>query len=257
MQGTCQDRRMPWVLDLDGVVWLGDEPIPGAAAAVAALRRVDDAVLFVTNNSSVPLAEVEAKLGRHGIDATGQVVSSALAAARLVQPGEVVLVCGGPGLVEALEQRGATVVREGPADVVMVGFHRDFTWDRMRIASTAIRGGARFVASNDDATYPTPEGLVPGGGAIVAGIATAAGVEPEVAGKPHQAMADLVRARLGPDGTVVGDRADTDGLFARRLGYRFALVLSGVTTTADLPVQPEPDEVAASLADLVDRLPAS
>ena len=91
----------------------------------------------------------------------------------------------------------------------------------------------------------------------MAGIATAAGVEPEVAGKPHQTMADLVRARLGPDGTVVGDRADTDGLFARRLGYRFALVLSGVTTTADLPVQPEPDEVAASLADLVDRLPAS
>ena len=86
MQGTCQDRRMPWVLDLDGVVWLGDEPIPGAAAAVAR-RRLDDAVLFVTNNSSVPLAEVEAKLGRHGIDATGQVVSSALAAASLVQPG--------------------------------------------------------------------------------------------------------------------------------------------------------------------------
>jgi len=127
----------------------------------------------------------------------------------------------------------------------------------MRIASSAIRDGARFIASNDDATYPTPKGLVPGGGAIVAGIATAAGVAPEVAGKPHQAMADLVRARLGPDGTVVGDRADTDGLFARRLGYRFALVMSGVTTTADLPVQPEPDVVAASLADLVDRLPAS
>jgi 4-nitrophenyl phosphatase len=248
---------MPWVFDLDGVVWLADEPIPGAADAVAALRGVDDEVLFVTNNSSLPLREVEAKLERHGIEAAGRVVSSALAAASLVQPGEVVLMCGGPGLVEAVSQRGATVVREGPADVVMVGFHTDFTWDRMRIASTAIRAGARFIASNDDATYPTPAGLVPGGGAIVAGIATAAGVEPEIAGKPHQAMAELVRARLGPDGTVVGDRADTDGLFARRMGYRFALVLSGVTTEADLPVRPEPDMVAASLADLVDRLAAS
>ena len=248
---------MPWVFDLDGVVWLADEPIPGAADAVAALRGVDDEVLFVTNNSSLPLREVEAKLERHGIEAAGRVVSSALAAASLVQPGEVVLMCGGPGLVEAVSQRGATVVREGPADVVMVGFHTDFTWDRMRIASTAIRAGARFIASNDDATYPTPAGLVPGGGAIVAGIATAAGVEPEIAGKPHQAMAELVRARLGPDGTVVGDRADTDGLFARRMGYRFALVLSGVTTEADLPVRPEPDMIAASLADLVDRLAAS
>jgi 4-nitrophenyl phosphatase len=248
---------MPWVFDLDGVVWLADEPIPGAAAAVAALRGVDDEVLFVTNNSSLPLREVEAKLERHGIEAAGRVVSSALAAASLVEPGEVVLMCGGPGLVEAVSQRGATVVREGPADVVMVGFHTDFTWDRMRIASTAIRAGARFIASNDDATYPTPAGLVPGGGAIVAGIATAAGVEPEIAGKPHQAMAALVRARLGPDGTVVGDRADTDGLFARRMGYRFALVLSGVTTEADLPVRPEPDMIAASLADLVDRLAAS
>lgn len=240
-----------WILDLDGVVWLADQPIAGAAEAVAALREAGETVGFVTNNSYPRVAEVEQKLAAHGIPAEGAVVTSAMAAASLVEPGERVLVCGGPGVVEAVEARGADVVTQGPADVVMVGFHRDFDWDRMRVASTAVRDGARFVATNTDATYPTPDGPVPGAGAIVASVATAAGVEPDVAGKPHEAVAAVVRARFGATGTMVGDRPETDGLFARTLGYRFSLVLTGVTSEADLPVEPEPDDVAASLAELV------
>lgn len=242
---------MGWVLDLDGVIWLGDEPIAGSAAAVERLRGAGEDVLFVTNNSSAPVQEVEAKLARQGIDAAGRVVTSALAAASLVQAGERALVCGGPGLVDALRARGAEVVQDGPADVVVVGFDRAFTWDRLRRASGAIRAGARFVASNDDATYPTPEGPVPGGGAIVAAVATAAGVAPVIAGKPHEAMAALVRHRLGPMGMVVGDRASTDGEFAVTLGYDFGLVLSGVTQEGDLPVSPHPARVASDLAALV------
>jgi 4-nitrophenyl phosphatase len=249
-------------LDLDGVVWLGDEAIPGAAAAVARLRDKGQDVLFVSNNSTLRVADVEAKLARVGIDAAGEVVTSALAAARLVEPGERVFVCGDPGLREAMATRGAVVIsddapEEGgdPAiDVVVVGLHRNFTWDHMRRAAVAVRRGARFIASNTDATYPTPDGPVPGAGAIVAGIAVAAGVEPVVAGKPSQPMADLVRERLGETGWMVGDRPDTDGAFAVTLGYRWALVLTGVTHESDLPVEPTPDVVAASLAAFVAEL---
>ncbi|HEY8527187.1 MAG TPA: HAD-IIA family hydrolase [Acidimicrobiales bacterium] len=242
---------MAWVLDLDGVIWLADQPIAGAAEAVARLRDGGERVLFVTNNSYAPVGEQEAKLERFGIPARGDVVNSAMAAATLVAPGERALVCGGPGVVEAVRARGAEPVREGDADVVIVGFHRDFDYERLRVAVAAVRRGARLVGTNDDATYPTPEGPIPGGGAIVAAVAYAAGVTPVVAGKPHEPMADLVRGLAGGDGTVVGDRPDTDGRFAKAIGYRFALVLSGVTRPDDLPVTPAPDVVADDLAALV------
>ena len=241
---------MAWALDLDGVIWLGEQAIPGAADAVGRLRAAGEPVVFVTNNSSVPVGEVEAKLARHGIEAEGAVLTSAMAAAERIDPGEVARVCAGPGVDEALAARGVRTVREGKADVVVVGFHRDFDYGRMQAASTAVRAGARLLATNDDATYPTPEGLIPGGGAILASVSTASGAVAEVAGKPHRPMADLLRRRVGDEGIVVGDRPDTDGRFAVTLGYRFALVLSGVTTA--LPVEPEPDLVAADLAELVD-----
>lgn len=176
-----------------------------------------------------------------------------MAVARLVEAGERVLCCSGPGVVEEVTARGARVVDEGPCDAVIVGFHTDFDYDRLRRASLAVRAGARLLASNDDATYPTPTGLWPGGGALLAAVETASGQRAAVAGKPHEPVAALVRERLGADGIVVGDRADTDGAFAVTLGYRFGLVLSGVTTEADLPVDPEPAVVAADLAELVRR----
>jgi HAD superfamily hydrolase (TIGR01450 family) len=242
---------MGWVLDLDGVLWLGTDAIPGSAEAVAGLRSAGEEVVFCTNNSSQTVGQVEAKLEGFGIPAEGAVVTSAMAGASLVEPGERVLVCGGPGVVEAVERRGAVAVREGPAEVVMVGFHLDFDYQRLCVAFDAVHRGARFVATNDDRTYPTPSGPIPGGGAIVAAVSYATGVAPVVAGKPNDPMAALIRARLGPSGTMVGDRPDTDGRFAVALGYRFALVLSGVTTDADLPVDPVPDLVAPDLATLV------
>jgi 4-nitrophenyl phosphatase len=244
---------MPFALDLDGVVWLADEPLPGASEAVGRLRATGEPLVFVTNNSSVPVGLVEAKLARHGIRADGDVVTSAMAAAGLVQPGERVLVCAGPGVVEALEARGAEPVREGDADAVIVGFHLDFDYERLRIAARAVRRGARLLATNDDASYPTPDGPIPGGGAILAAVQTATGAPAEIAGKPHGPMAELVRARLGAGGVMVGDRPDTDGRFARALGYRFALVHTGVTP-AGVDVEPTPDLSAPDLASLVDAL---
>lgn len=243
-------------LDLDGVVWRGHAPIPGAGAAVARLRDAGHRVVYVTNNSARTLGEVVDGLRGCGIDASSDdVIASAAAAARLLQlelpPGAPVLVAGGPGVTEALTAAGFEPVRDGPAAAVVAGWHRDFDFDRLTVAMRAIRAGARFVATNTDATYPTEAGLLPGGGAIVAAIATASGVTPTVAGKPHAPIADLLRARFGSDGVVVGDRLETDGRLAERVGWPFALVLSGVTDAA--PGGHRPAYVAPDLAALVAR----
>ena len=244
----------PVICDLDGVVWLADHPIAGAADAVAALRAAGATVLFVSNNSFAPVADVEAKLARFGIPAAGDVLTSAQAAAALVRPGERVFLCAGPGAAEALVARGAVLVDGAPADAVVVGFHRTFDYDELRRAAAVVRAGARLIGTNDDATYPTPDGPIPGGGAILAAVAVGSGATPLVAGKPHAPMAALVRARLGAAAAaaaiMVGDRADTDGRFAVELGCRFGLVLSGVTGPHDLPVDPEPAMVTADLAAL-------
>lgn len=236
-------------------MWLAHEPLPGSADAVASLLDAGEEVVFVTNNSAAPVVAVEERLVAQGVDARGRVLTSATAGAGLVGPGERALVCAGPGVVEALGAREVEMVLEpADADVVVVGLTRDLSYDLLSRATLAVRGGARLVATNDDATYPTPSGQLPGGGAILAALVTATGTVPTVAGKPHPPMVDLVRARLGGTGTVVGDRPDTDGRFARALGYRFALVLSGVTDAADLPVRPEPDVVGVDLRAVVGEL---
>lgn len=245
------------LLDLDGVVWLAHQPIPGSVEAIAALRAAGVRVLFVTNNSSARLAEQEEALARIGVPAVGDVVTSALAAALLVEPGETVRVCGGPGIVEALEQRGARVSNDEPVTAVVVGINRRFDYDTLRAAATAVRSGARLIGTNDDATYPTPDGPIPGGGAILAAVQVASGATPVVAGKPHEPMASLVRHLVGDAAAVaavmVGDRPETDGLFAERLGCRYAHVWSGVTP-AGSTVQPVPDLTGANLASVVDQL---
>ena len=248
---------MTIVCDLDGVIWLADAPIPGSAQAVADLRAAGHRILFVTNNSFAPAREVEEKLARMSIAARGDVVTSAQALATLVSTGERVMLCAGPGAAEELVAAGAVLVEgDGRVDSVVVGFHRSFDYEEMRRAALAVRGGARLLATNDDATYPTPDGPIPGGGAILAAIATAAGAEPVVAGKPYPAMAAVVRSRVeGPieDVVMVGDRLETDGRLAAAIGCRFALVLTGVTSTADVP-DPPPAFVASDLAHLVPHL---
>ena len=246
---------MTWILDLDGVVWLSDERIPGSAEAVERLRARGDRVLFVSNNSAARVDEYLAKLERLGVPAEGgDLVTSGQAAATLLEPGQTALLCAGPGVEEALQTRGVHTVRDGEADAVVVGWHRDFDYDGLTRAARAVMNGAQLIGTNDDATYPTPGGPIPGGGAILAAVATAAGVDPTIAGKPHAPIVELVRIRLGGqvDGsTVVGDRPSTDGRLAIALGVLFALVLSGVTKEEDLPVDPQPSRVASDLAALV------
>jgi HAD superfamily hydrolase (TIGR01450 family) len=257
--GVTGLTKHPVLCDLDGVIWLSHQPIDGSPEAVARLRAAGHRVLFVTNNSSARVADQEAALASVGIPAVGDVLTSALAAALLVEPGERVMVAGGPGILEALERRGAIVVDDGPCDAVMVGFHRDFDYEGMRRASTAVRNGARLIGTNDDATYPTPDGPIPGGGAILAGVTVAAGVAPTIAGKPHEPMARLVRAEVGDaaalTAVMVGDRPETDGLFARTLGCRYAQVWSGVVAKGAI-VTPTPDLSADTLSGIATLLGA-
>ncbi|HUA96614.1 MAG TPA: HAD family hydrolase, partial [Acidimicrobiales bacterium] len=150
-----------WVVDLDGVVWLTDQPVPGSADAVAALRRVGVRVLFVTNNSQPTLAELVGRLDRVGIEASADdLVTSGQAAATLLAPGARALVLGGGGVVESLTARGVEVVELPPVDAVVVGWTRQFDFDRLAAAATAVRAGATLVGTNDDPTFPTPGRLL-------------------------------------------------------------------------------------------------
>ena len=254
--------------DLDGVIWLAHQPIAGSVDAVAALRHAGRRVLFVTNNSAATLDDHERALAAVGIAARGDVVSSAMAVTPLVGAGQRVLVAAGPGVVEALEAAGVEVVVNtgrpvgDHIDAVVVGLHREFDYDRLAIAADAARSCGRLIGTNTDTTYPTPYGLLPGGGAILAAVASASGVEPTIAGKPHQPLATLVASMLTtsdrpfePDRVLmIGDRPETDGLFAVRLGCRFALVRSGVSGSG---VQVDPaipiDVDAADLAEVAQR----
>jgi HAD superfamily hydrolase (TIGR01450 family) len=245
------------VLDLDGVVWLTGRPIPGSDVAVATLRGAGVRVLFATNNSAPTKAELHRRLQACGITAPDDdLLTSADVAADLLAPGSTALVVGEDGIVESLAGRGVTVVHEGVADAVVVGLDQHLTYGDIARAADALRAGARLVATNDDATLPTPSGPVPGAGSIVAAVSVASGVEPEIAGKPHIPTADAIRARVqaGELRAVVGDRPSTDGALAAQLNAPFALVLSGVTRrgdAADLPDGSRPAAIESDLLSLV------
>ena len=247
--------------DLDGVVWRGEHALPGAADAVARLRAAGLRVVFLTNNSSATPGDVVARLGAAGVDATpADVAGSAEAAAAVlagsVGPGATVLTCAGAGVVEACRARGLRTTDVGPADAVVVGWHRDFDFERLRRAADVVRTGVPYVATNLDPTYPASRGLLPGAGALVAAVTAAGGRPPVVAGKPHPPTVELVRERFGTRGVVVGDRPSTDGALAAALGWPFALVLSGIAGSAgEEPVpDPSPAFVAADLAALAGPL---
>lgn len=198
-------------------------------------------MLFVTNNSYATADDQARILEEIGIPALGDVVTASQAAGSLLASGDRVLTCGGPGVTHAIQESGAVIVGRSddpnfdmatPVDAVVVAFHRTFDFAGLTRLSAKIRDGARFIATNDDATYPTRDGVIPGGGSIVAAVAAASGVQPHVAGKPNEPMATMVRRVLDisdlSSAWMVGDRASTDGEFARTVGCRFAHVQSGV-----------------------------
>ena len=242
--------------DLDGVVYIDGRAVPGAGEALQALRDGGRRILFVTNNSTktpeIVADDVYALTG-FSIDPADVLTSGRVTALALHGIARRVLIVGSAPLVGTFEEAGFEVVddRNG-AEAVVVGLDPDLTYDQMAEATLAIREGALFYATNTDATYPTADGLKPGGGAIVSALVTATGVEPVVCGKPHAPMRDALRALAGSGAVlVVGDRPDTDIAMGRAEGWPTALVLTGVTThAAVLADDAQPEIVIESLADL-------
>lgn len=248
--------------DLDGVVWLAHEPIPGSVEAVRRVEELGKRVLYVTNNSFSTVAEQEGHLAAIGVRAEGRILTSAMSAASVLLPGQTVLVCGGRGIREEVSRAGCEVVvaHEHPGvrrsyDAVVVGLYREFDYTVLADAQRAVMSGARLIGSNSDNSYPTPHGVLPGGGSVLAAIATAAGVTPLVTGKPHKPMADLVRGEcpgVAPSEMfMVGDKFSTDGAFAAALGCGFGLVMTGVTTAGG---EPSGTRAFADLASVVSEL---
>jgi HAD superfamily hydrolase (TIGR01457 family) len=230
------------LLDLDGVVYRGDDAVPHAAEAVAAARARGMRAAYVTNNALRPPDAVAARLVGFGLPAhPGDVITSAQAAAHVLADrlpaGAAVLVVGGEGLRAAVTAEGLSPVAtadDAPLAVVQ-GFDPELTYQRLAEGALAVRAGAMWVASNGDLTVPTERGIAPGNGALVAMIRAATGVEPLVTGKPEPAMhAESVRRSRADHPVIVGDRLDTDIESGARSGTPTLLVLTGVTTALDL-----------------------
>ncbi|HST64473.1 MAG TPA: HAD-IIA family hydrolase [Mycobacteriales bacterium] len=255
------------LLDLDGVVYLGSDVIDGVPAALERAREAGMRLAFVTNNASRTPAAVAEMLSGMGVAATpDEVTTSAQAACHVLADklpaGAKVLVVGTTGLIEAARERGFTLVDSAddePAAVVQ-GYGPNVGWKDLAEATVAVRRGAWYVATNLDSTVPSARGALPGNGSLVGVVRATTGVTPTSTGKPDPAMHRESVQRSGAQRPiVVGDRLDTDIEGASRAGCDSMLVLTGVTTAADLlAAGPEhrPTYVARSVAGLLEPQPA-
>lgn len=251
------------VLDLDGVVYLGPDAVPGAPEALNQAQAGGMHLAFVTNNAARPPASVGRHLRDLGVDAHDEdVVTSAQAAARLLagqlEKGSKVFLLGGAGLEEALRERSLVPVLEPTDDVeaVVQGYGPDLLWKQVMQGAVLVRSGLPWVASNTDMTIPTAAGVAPGNGALVRLVAEFAEREPQVAGKPMPPLFEETLERVGGERPlVIGDRLDTDIRGAVTMGWDSLLVLTGVTGLEELVgARPEerPTYVAPDLAALAE-----
>lgn len=248
---------MTILCDLDGVIYRGAVAVPGVPAALERLKTANRAVFFITNNSTRTAEETAEKISRlTGAEISGdQVLTSGMAAMTLLAPQDgPVLVVGEDGLRSEVSRAGFEMTDDpSAAGAVVVGLLRSLTYDVIRDAMLAVRNGARFIATNDDSTFPTEQGLAPGCGAIVAAIAASAESAPEVAGKPNRPMRDLIRSRVDGEVWVIGDRLDTDiAMAAVEPGWRSVLVLTGITSRIEAEDGQDVDLVANDFAEAVD-----
>ncbi len=263
------------IFDLDGVVYRGDHPVPGAPELIAALHRRGTLVRFATNNSTATRDTYVARLAALGIPATREEIATSTSAtidhlrAHLPKV-QRILAVGGDGMFAELRAAGFDVTPAAEAvppdydggplasvpDAVIAGLDQQFDYHRLAAASSAIGAGARFIATNADTRYPRPNGFLPGGGSIVAAIRAASGTEPLVIGKPEPAIFEAIMERAGvtaAETVAIGDNPETDIVAARRAGIRAILVLTGVAdavVAGRLSGEQIPDAVAQGMAEV-------
>lgn len=259
MQIRHLDNIKALVLDMDGVLWRENEAIGDLNANFRKFEKAGLKVLMATNNSTkTPQQYVEKLAGLGATVSNDQIITSGMGVAYLLQKrfpnGGSIYVVGEPSLKLTIEEAGFTI-SEKDAIAVVGAVDRNITFEKLKVATLLIRSGVPFYATNPDRTFPTPEGLIPGSGAILAAITTATDVEPIIAGKPSSTLYDFALERLGtkPEETLaVGDRIETDILGGQRAGLRTALVLSGIASRAEGEAwQPAIDLIVPELGDLI------
>ena len=248
---------------MDGVLWHDNEPIGDLPEIFSAIDRMALKVTFATNNASKNIKEIQSKLASFGVNVPEeQIVTSALATLRFIArnypPESRVYVVGTGSLRDQFRAQGYTVLEDtNPtnADIVSVSIDPEINYQKLANAGLLIREGAQFIATNTDATYPTPKGLLPGAGTMVAAVAATSGKEPLVIGKPQPTLFLQAMEIMGtqpPETLCVGDRLETDVLGGQNAGCLTALVLSGVSTLEQAQAwQPQPTIIARDLRSLV------
>ena len=252
------------LLDLDGCVWVGEDATPRAGEAIAAARRSGHGIAFVTNDARHTEEGLVRKLWSVGVQASAEEVVSAAAAvqhllAERYPGGATAFVIGAQALVDHVAYAGLRVLNGTDlaprAEVVVVASHDLHDYRELTVATQAVLRGATLIGTCRDPTFPGPDGMLPGTGAILAAIETATGALAEIAGKPEPPIYRTALDRLGPGrGLVIGDRIEADLVGAHASGLDGALVLSGVSTREQAAAaDPPPVAVAATLADLILR----
>lgn len=261
MMLTQQPAIRALILDMDGVIWRDNQAIGDLPWIFTTIRQLNWQVSLATNNATRSIDQYLEKLHRFGVDlAPDQIITSAEATARYLHKrhpeGGNVYIVGESGLVNALAEKGFT---KSEKDVVAVvaSFDRQFNYDKLRQAALLIRAGAPLIATNADLTFPMPEGLIPGAGAILASIVAGAQTQPTIIGKPETEMYYLAieRMQVPNEATlVVGDRLETDIAGAQKIGCQTALVFSGVTSLQGAEKwQPPPNWVTEDLTALLKK----
>ncbi len=248
-------------MDMDGVLVREEHVIPGAERFITRLRERGTPFLVLTNNSMYTSRDLAARLRASGLEVPEEAIwTSALATARFLEaqrPQGSAFVIGEAGLTTALHDSGYTLTERSP-DYVVLGETRTYSFERITRAIRLIGGGARFIATNPDATGPTADGPLPATGSVAALISRATGVEPYFVGKPNPLM---MRSALNAidahseTSAMIGDRMDTDVVSGLEAGMETILVLSGITTRDDAERYPyRASRVVDSIADLLEEL---
>ena len=262
---TALQKIRGLVIDMDGVLWQGDVPMPGLHTFFETLQRRQIKFILATNNNTQTPEGFVRKARRLGVDVgPEQVVTAAIATVHYLKstypPGSRIYVVGEAALKGLITEAGFTLA-DTDARAVVATMDRQLTYEMLKRATLLLRAGADFIAPNPDPSYPTPEGIVPGGGAIVAAIATASDCQPLVMGKPEGWIFRLSLERMGlcPEETAsLGDRLTTDIEGGQRMGLQTILVLSGISTLADLAASPvQPTWTFAGIQELAEALFAS